>query len=272
MKNIYNPIKSKFNSPLIQNMCEYKDLVSKFEEDYEGTWSKFAKEKIDWFKPFEQTLNQSNPPFYKWFEGGSLNVAYQCIDRHLSTKKNKAAIIFEGDNGDTEVITYLELFNRVNQTANLIKDRFNIQKGDRVVVYMPMIPQAAIVMLACARIGAIHSVVFGGFSAEALRDRIIDAKAKLIVTADGAYRKGKPYMLKPVVDEALGKDCSFVQNVCVIKRNNIATNWEDERDVDYNDLIQHYSTICPSCEVDSEDPLFLLHTSGSTGKPKRCPA
>ncbi len=268
MKNIYNPIKSKFNSPLIQNMCEYKDLVSKFEEDYEGTWAKFAKEKIDWFKPFEQTLNQSNPPFYKWFEGGSLNVAYQCIDRHLSTKKNKAAIIFEGDNGDTEVITYLELFNRVNQTANLFKDRFNIQKGDRVVIYMPMIPQAAIVMLACARIGAIHSVVFGGFSAEALRDRIIDAKAKLVVTADGAYRKGKPYMLKPVVDEALSKDCSFVQNVCVIKRNNIATNWEDERDVDYNDLIQNYSTICPSCEVDSEDPLFLLYTSGSTGKPK----
>ena len=268
MSEIFNPIKKNFKDPLIKNMCEYKELVEEFDTDYEGTWSKFANEKIDWFKPFDTVLDESNAPFYKWFDGGKMNVAHQCVDRHLDTKKNKAAIIFEGDNGDKEIITYRELSYRVNQTANMFKNKFGIVKGDRVVVYMPMIPEAAITMLACAKIGAIHSIVFGGFSAEALRDRIIDASASLVVTADGAFRKGKPYMLKPVVDVALEKGCECVQNVCIVERNGQDITWKSGRDYSYNELIKQESPICEAEPMDSEDPLFLLYTSGSTGKPK----
>jgi acetyl-CoA synthetase len=190
------------------------------------------------------------------------------VDRHLSTKKNKAAIIFEGDNGDKQTLTYLELSYEVNKTANMFKNEFGITKGDRVVLYMPMIPEAAIVMLACAKIGAIHSVVFGGFSAEALRDRIIDADAKLVVTADGAFRKGKPYMLKPVVDEALSSGCECVKSVCVVERNGEDIEWVEGRDYSYNELIKTQSSKCEPTIVDAEHPLFLLYTSGSTGKPK----
>jgi acetyl-CoA synthetase len=264
----YYPKKEMFKNPKFSSMEEYKALVDDFEKNYEGTWAKLAKETISWHKPFTTTLDESNAPFYRWFDGGELNVAHQCIDRHLDTKKNKAAIIFEGDNGDKEIITYLELSYRVNKTANMFKNNFNIKKGDRVVIYMPMIPEASIVMLACAKIGAIHSVVFGGFSAEALKDRIIDASAKLVVTADGAFRKGKPYMLKPVVDEALKSGCECVKNVCVIQRNNQDIHWENGRDYSYNELIKEQSNICPSEQMQSEDPLFLLYTSGSTGKPK----
>jgi acetyl-CoA synthetase len=268
MSELYNPKKEMFNDPLIKNMCEYKELVEEFEKDYEGTWAKFADEKIDWFKPYDKILDESNAPFYKWFSGGELNVAHQCVDRHLDTKKNKAAIIFEGDNGDQQIITYRELAYEVNKTANMFKNNFGIKKGDRVVIYMPMIPQAAISMLACAKIGAIHSVVFGGFSAEALRDRIIDASASLVVTADGAFRKGKPYMLKPVVDKALETGCECVRNVCVIERNGENIDWIEGRDYSYNELIKTQSSVCEATPVESEDPLFLLYTSGSTGKPK----
>ena len=211
MSDIFNPKKENFNNPYFKNMCEYNDLVDDFKNDYEGTWAKFADEKIDWFTPYDTILDESNAPFYKWFSGGTMNVAHQCVDRHLSTKKNKAAIIFEGDNGDQRILTYRELSYEVNKTANMFKNKFSIKKGDRVVVYMPMIPEAAVTMLACAKIGAIHSIVFGGFSAEALKDRIIDAQASLVVTADGAFRKGKPYMLKPVVDIALIEGCECVK-------------------------------------------------------------
>ncbi len=268
MSNLYKPYKGKFNNSPIKNMCEYNELVEKFDEDYEGTWASFAKENLDWFEPFHTILDQSNAPFYRWFDGGKLNVAYNCVDRHLKTKKNKAAIIFEGDNGDQEIITYRELSYRVSKTANMFKNQFGITKGDRVVIYMPMIPEAAIVMLACAKIGAIHSVVFGGFSAEALRDRIIDASAKLVVTADGAFRKGKPYMLKPVVDDALSTGCDSVKKVCVVERNHENITWVKGRDYSYNELIKNESSFCKSEIMDSEDPLFLLYTSGSTGKPK----
>ena len=267
-QNIYNPKKENFKDPLIKNMCEYQEAVQEFEENYEGTWAKFAKEKIDWFEDFSQTLDESNAPFYRWFDGGKMNVAYQCIDRHLETKKNKAAIIFEGDNGDQRILTYRELYYEVNKTANMFKNQFGITKGDRVVIYMPMIVESAVVMLACARIGAIHSVVFGGFSAEALRDRIIDAKAKLVVTADGAFRKGKPYMLKPIVDTALEKGCECVQKVCVVERNGEDITWKAGRDYSYNELIKNEGPKCEPTVMDSEDPLFLLYTSGSTGKPK----
>ena len=268
MSDIFNPKTERFDRVLIKSMSEYKDLVAEFDKDYEGTWAKFADEKIDWFKPYDKVLDESNAPFYKWFSGGEMNVAHQCVDRHLESKKDKIAIIFEGDNGDKKTLTYGELAEEVNKTANMFKNQFDIKKGDRVVVYMPMITEAAVVMLACAKIGAIHSIVFGGFSAEALRDRIIDAQAKLVVTADGAFRKGKPYMLKPVVDQALERGCDCVQNVCVVERNGEEITWVEGRDQSYNELIKNESTTCEPEPMESEDPLFLLYTSGSTGKPK----
>ena len=266
LNEVYYPKKEMFKNPVFKNMCEYNELVDEFKKDYEGTWAKFAREKITWFEDFKQTLDSSNAPFYKWFIGGKLNVSYQCIDRHLESKKNKAAIIWEGDRGEKRIITYLELFKEVNRFANLLKS-LGVKKGDRVIIYMPMIPEAAFAMLACARIGAIHSVVFGGFSAEALKDRILDAEAKIVITADGAFRKGKPYMLKPVVDKAL-EGVDIVEKVIVVERNNEEIKWIEGRDISYNDLIVNQSNEC-ECEImESEDPLFLLYTSGSTGKPK----
>ncbi|KIM04435.1 MAG: acetyl-CoA synthetase [Sulfurovum sp. AS07-7] len=264
----YYPNEEHIKNAAIKSMDEYHKLMNEAKEDYEGFWARFANEKIDWFSPFSKVLDETNAPFYKWFIDGKLNVAYQCVDRHLSSKANKAAIIFEGDNGDKRVLTYLDLAHEVNKTANMYRNEFGIQKGDRVVLYMPMIPEAAISMLACAKIGAIHSVVFGGFSAEALRDRIVDAEAKLVVTADGAFRKGSPYMLKPVVDEALSSGCECVKAVCVVERNNEEIHWEEGRDYSYNELIKNQSHVCEAEVMDSEDPLFLLYTSGSTGKPK----
>ena len=266
MREVYYPKKEMFENPAFKNMCEYKDKVEEFEKDYEGTWAKLAREKIDWFEDFTKTLDESNAPFYKWFTGGKLNGSYKCIDRHLESKKNKAAIIWEGDNGEKRIITYLQLYREVNRFANLLKS-LGVKKGDRVVLYMPMIPEAAFAMLACARIGAIHSVVFGGFSAEALKDRIIDAKAKVVITADGAFRKGKPYMLKPVVDKAL-EGIDFVEKVVVVERNNEDINWVAGRDVSYNELIVNQPDECKPEIMESEEPLFLLYTSGSTGKPK----
>ncbi|WP_456323497.1 acetate--CoA ligase [Hydrogenimonas sp.] len=267
-KPIYYPNKELSKQARIKNMCEYKDLMDWAKEDYEGYWDHWAKEKIDWFSPYENVLDESEAPFYKWFTEGKLNVTYQCIDRHLDTRKNKAAIIFEGDRGDKQIITYLELYRNVNRFANLLKNRFGVKKGDRVVIYMPMIPEAAYAMLACARIGAIHSVVFGGFSAEALRDRILDAEAKVVITADGAFRKDKPYMLKPVVDTALEEGCECVEKVLVVQRNMEDIVWIGGRDYSYNELIDLENDVCEPEVMDSEDPLFLLYTSGSTGKPK----
>ncbi len=268
MEQIFEPYAEFAKDARIKNMDEYHALMNKANDDYEGFWGDYANEKIDWFSPYKQVLDESNAPFYKWFVGGTMNVAHQCVDRHLATRKNKAAIIFEGDNGDQQVITYRELSYEVNKTANLLKNQFNVKKGDRVVLYMPMIPEAAVAMLACARIGAIHSIVFGGFSAEALRDRIIDAEANLVITADGAYRKGKPYMLKPVVDKALEEGCECVKKVCIVERNGEDISWVAGRDYSYNELIKNESSKCEPEPMDSEDPLFLLYTSGSTGKPK----
>ncbi len=268
MSNMFNPKQEMFNNPAFGSMEEYKNLVEKFDNDYEGTWASFANEKIDWFKKYDTVLDESNAPFYKWFSGGQMNVAHQCVDRHLDTKADQTAILFEGDNGDSEHITYGDLALRVNKTANMLKNQYGIEKGDRVVIYMPMIPEAAVSMLACAKIGAIHSIVFGGFSAEALRDRIVDAQAKLVITADGAYRKGKPYMLKSVVDTALESGCECIKNVCVVKRNNEEINWVEGRDTDYATLVEKESDKCEPQMMESEDPLFLLYTSGSTGKPK----
>ena len=268
MANLIYPNRIESKKANIKNMCEYNNLVEEATENYEKFWGDLAKEKIDWIKPFDKVLDESEAPFYKWFVGGKLNVTTQCIDRHLETKSNQTAIIFEGELGDRRNITYLELSQEVNRTANLLKNRFGIKKGDRVVIYMPMIPETAFTMLACARIGAIHSVVFGGFSAEALRDRIEDAEAKLVVTSDGAYRRGKPYLLKPVVDDALSSGCKSVENVLVVQRNNEDIQWVQHRDMSYSELVKLESIVCEPEPMDSEDPLFLLYTSGSTGKPK----
>ena len=266
-KPVFQPNKAFAKEANIKNMCEYKELQERALEDYEGFWGEMAQEKIDWIEPFKSVLDESNAPFVKWFDGGKLNVAVQCIDRHLDTRKNKTAILFEGDRGDIQNITYLDLYKNVNRFANLLKEDFGVQKGDRVVIYMPMIPEAAYAMLACARIGAIHSIVFGGFSAEALKDRIEDANAKVVITADGAFRKSKPYMLKPVVDAAIDGS-SPVEKVLVVERNNEDVEWVEGRDYSYNELIKNKSTQCEAELMESEDTLFLLYTSGSTGKPK----
>ena len=267
-KQIFDPNPEFAANAAINSMDAYWKLQNKAIEDYEGFWKEFADEKIDWLAPYEQVLDESNPPFYKWFTNGKLNVSNQCIDRHLADKAHKTAILFEGDRGDVEHITYGQLSLHVNKMANLLRNEFGVGKGDRVVLYMPMIPEAAYAMLACARIGAIHSIVFGGFSAEALKDRIEDAEAKIVITADGAYRKGKPYMLKHVVDNALLQGGKSVEAVLVVKRNNEEIEWVEGRDHNYNELITSQHAECPYELMDSEDPLFLLYTSGSTGKPK----
>ncbi len=267
LKPVYKPNREFAKNARIKNMCEYNDLQEWASEDYEGFWGHYANEKLDWIEPFTNVMDDSNFPFVKWFEDGKLNVAMQCIDRHLDTRKNKAAIIFESDKGDKQIITYLELYYNVNRFANLLRREFGVKKGDRVIIYMPMIPEAAYAMLACARIGAIHSIIFGGFSAEALRDRIKDAEAKVVLTADGAYRKGKPYMLKPVVDSALEGDTT-VEKILVVERNGEDIKWVTGRDYSYNKLIEMQDVHCEPEVMDSEDPLFLLYTSGSTGKPK----
>ncbi len=266
-KQLFQPNAEFAKNANIGSMDEYDALMDKAKNDYEGFWGDYAREKLDWIEPFTNVLDESQSPFVKWFDGGKLNVSTQCIDRHLDTRKNKAAIIFEGDRGDVQTITYLDLYKNVNRFSNLLKEDFGVQKGDRVVIYMPMIPEVAYAMLACARIGAIHSIVFGGFSSEALKDRIEDAQAKIVITADGAFRKEKPYMLKPVVDAAITEG-SPVEKVLVVERNNEEVTWVAGRDYSYNELIKNKSPECEPEVMDAEDPLFLLYTSGSTGKPK----
>ena len=267
-EEIYYPNPDFAKDARINSMEQYWELQNRAKADYEGFWKEYADEKIAWLSPYDKVLDESNAPFYKWFTNGKLNVSNQCIDRHLESRGEQTAILFEGDKGDVEHITYNQLSQRVNKMANLLKNAFGIKKGDRVVLYMPMIPEAAYAMLACARIGAIHSIVFGGFSAEALKDRIEDAEAKLVITADGAYRKGKPYMLKPVVDDALKQGGESIEAVLVVKRNHEPIAWVEGRDHAYNEMIDAQSDVCPFEPMDSEDPLFLLYTSGSTGKPK----
>ncbi len=227
-------------------------------------WSNCAK-NLAWFKEWEQVLDW-NPPFARWFLGGKLNAAYNCLDRHLtSEKKNQAAIIWEGEDGKSITITYNQLFYRVNQLANALK-RLGIKKGDRITIYLPMIPELVISMLACARIGAIHSVIFSGFSSQSIIDRVNDAESRIIITADGGYRRGKIIPLKKIVDEAV-KQTPTVEKVIVVKRT-----YEDidinEKDMWFEDLVNKESNYCVSEWMESNDPLFILYTSGTTGKPK----
>ncbi len=269
MPKLYKPHPELQKNAHINSMDMYRQLWQHADEQPEVYWDKLAKEKITWIKPYNKVLNSNKAPFYSWFEGGKLNIADQCTDRHLAKNSNKNAIIWESESGKTRKITYKKLSVSVNKFANILVNDLGVKKGDRVVIYMPIIPEAAFAMLACAKIGAIHVVVFGGFSAEVLRERIVDTKAKVVITADGAYRHGKPYMLKPIVDQALSEcPADLCNKVLVVKHNNGEIPFVSERDYDYQSLVKLQKSTFKSEPMDSEDISFILHTSGSTGKPK----
>ncbi len=252
----------------IQSLAAYRELRDRAAADPAAFWEHLADTELHWFERWHTVLDWQ-PPFAKWFAGGKLNITYNCLDRHLTTwRRNKAALIWEGEPGDTRTLTYAQLHREVCQFANVLKG-LGVTKGDRVGIYMPMIPEAAIAMLACARIGAPHSVVFGGFSAEALRDRLVDVQAKLVVTADGGWRKDAIVPLKEQVDKALANNAvPSVENVLVVKRTGQPISMEPGRDRWWHDLQQGTSAHCPAEPMDAEDMLFVLYTSGSTGKPK----
>ncbi len=244
-------------------------IYEKAAADPEAFWAEWAG-KLDWIEPW-QTVCEWNPPHAKWFVGGKLNISANCLDRHIkSARRNKAAIIFEGEPGDSRVLTYYDLWREVNQFAGVLKN-LGINKGDRVTIYLPMIPEAAITMLACARIGAIHTVVFGGFSAGSLRERINDSQSKLLVTADGGWRRGNVVTLKQAADEALeNNSCPTIENVVVVNRAADPRHapFTEERDHWWHRLMEHAPRLTEPEPMDSEDPLYILYTSGSTGKPK----
>ncbi len=249
----------------VKNFDEYQALRKRADEDPESFWAECARD-LHWFKPFGKTL-EWNFPHAKWFVGGTINAAYNCLDRHLDTpRRNKAALIWEGEPGDSRVLTYQMLADEVGRCANALKS-LGVKDGDRVAIYMPLVPEAAIAMLACARIGAIHSVVFGGFSSEALADRINDAEAKVCITADGGWRRGQVVELKQNVDEALKKTPS-IEKVLVLKRVGNKVEMRKGRDVWWDELVPAQSSKCEAAQLDSEHPLYTLYTSGTTGKPK----
>lgn len=244
---------------------EYEKLVLKANTDFEGFWADLAKKNVYWFKKWDKVL-EWNELFSKWFVGGKTNVSYNCLDRHLKDKASKNALIWVGENEEKKILTYKELHTEVCKFSNVLLE-LGIKEKDRVVIYMPLIPEAVVAMLSCTRIGATHSIVFGGFSQEAIADRINDAKAKLVITADGGYRRGQIVPLKANVDEAL-KKCTTVEKVIVIQRAKNKVEINLNRDFWYHELILKASSNNKAKELDSEHPLFILYTSGTTGKPK----
>jgi acetyl-CoA synthetase len=267
-KRLFSPSPEFSQQAQIKSLEEYQQLYEKAKADPESFWAQLAEQELHWFQKWDKILDWQ-PPFAKWFVGGKINISYNCLDRHLTTwRRNKAALIWEGEPGDSRTLTYAQLHREVCQFANVLK-QLGIKKGDLVGIYMPMIPEAAIAMLACARIGAPHSVVFGGFSAEALRDRLVDAQAKLVVTADGGFRKDKVVPLKEQVDRALADNSApGVEKVLVVQRSKEPVHMQEGRDYWWHELQKGVSADCPAEPMDSEDMLFILYTSGSTGKPK----
>jgi acetyl-CoA synthetase len=264
---VFAPSAETVSNAAVSGMQAYQQLCTEAKNDYEGFWAKLARELLVWHKPFTKTLNQDNAPFYKWFEDGELNVSANCLDKHLNTIPNKTAIIFEGDNGDVKTVSYKELYHQVCQFANGLK-KLNLKLGDRVIIYLPMGIEAVVAMQACARIGLIHSVVFGGFSAKSLNERIIDAGAVAVITSDGQFRGGKTLPLKQAVDEGIAMGgCESIQSVVVLKKTGQEIQWASNN-IWWSDLVAGQPDECPPVMVNAEHPLFLLYTSGSTGKPK----
>jgi acetyl-CoA synthetase len=266
---VFEPSAATVAAARIAGMDAYNALCAEAEADFEGFWAKRAREALTWHKPFTQTLDSSDAPFYKWFQDGELNASYNCLDRHMGTPvENKTAIIFEADGGEVTKVTYKELLAKVSQFANVLKAK-GVKKGDRVVLYMPMTIEGVVAMQACARIGATHSVVFGGFSAGAVKDRIQDAGAVAVVTANYQMRGGKELPLKSIVDEAIAMGgCESVRSVIVFQRTPTAVNMVAGRDTFMHEEMAQQSTDCLAEMVGAEHPLFVLYTSGSTGKPK----
>ena len=247
---------------------QYQQMYQQSVDDPQGFWAEQAQTFVDWYRPWDKVLDWDyNKAHIRWFEGGKLNVSHNCLDRHLAKRGDQVAIIWEGDNpADSKHITYRQLHAEVCKLANGLKAR-GVKKGDRVCIYMPMIPEAAVAMLACTRIGAVHSVVFGGFSPESLKDRILDSDCRTVITADEGLRGNKPVPLKANTDKAL-QSCPNVSSVIVVKRTGGTVAWQPQRDVWYHELTGQASADCPAESMDAEDPLFILYTSGSTGKPK----
>ncbi len=263
------PVPADFAASAHIDEARYQEMYQRSVDNPKAFWAEQASEFLSWSKPWDNVLDWSfeGDVRIKWFEGGKLNVAYNCIDRHLESRGEQTAIIWEGDNPEEDrKITYRELHEAVSKFGNLLKSR-GVKKGDRVCIYMPMIPEAAYAMLACARIGAVHSVVFGGFSPESLKDRILDSDCRVVITADEGLRGGRPVPLKANTDKAL-EQCPNVHTVVTVRRTGGDIGWHEERDIWYHEAMGHMADECPCEEMDAEDPLFILYTSGSTGKPK----
>jgi len=264
---IYN-VPESFAQNALLDEASYQAMYEQSISDPAGFWAEQAEKFLDWDKPWDTVLDWDySKGHIRWFEGGKLNACYNCVDRHLETRGDQTALIWEGDDpADDDHITYNELHENVCRMANVLKSR-NVKKGDRVCIYMPMIPEAVYAMLACARIGAVHSVVFGGFSPESIKDRILDSDCQTVITADEGMRGGKPVPLKANVDAAL-QSCPNVHSVIVVRRTAAGINWHEERDIWYHEAAAGVTADCPPEQMDAEDPLFILYTSGSTGKPK----